>query len=104
MVAPFDIGFERLKNGFKRLGVLEPAVTEIGPVAQNFIDQIDLFTAWIAPLQGTVIRDDIDATLLAEGVQGFIVQAIALSFCAIEGAVDMNERLERYLTAWLSAR
>ena len=80
------------------------AVTEIGPVAQNFIDQIDLFTAWIAPLQGTVIRDDIDATLLAEGVQGFIVQAIALSFCAIEGAVEMNERLERYLTAWLSAR
>lgn len=78
------------------------AVTEVGPIAQNFIDQIELLIGWIEPLRGRAIRDDIDTGLLAEGVQAFLIQAIALSFCAIEGCIDREERLRTYLDAWLS--
>lgn len=77
------------------------ALTDIGPIARNFIDQIDLFAGWIAPLQGKAFRADTRAELLAEGVQAFVVQAVALSFCAVESRIAVPDRLQSYLTVWL---
>ena len=78
-------------------------VTDIGPIAQNFIDQVYLFVAWVTPLRGVSIRDDVDVMLQAEGIQAFLLQAIALSYCAVEGQVDRRARLRTYLDAWLTA-
>lgn len=80
------------------------AVTDVGPIAQNFSDQIYLMIDWITPLQGGCMRDDVPAPLLAEGVQAFVVQAIAMSFCAVEGQAEMDDRLAQYLNAWLALR
>ena len=79
------------------------AIEDIGPIAQNFIDQIHLFAEWIAPLQGTTFRNDVDAGLLAEGIQAFLVQCIALQFCMVESKVALDDRLLSYLTPWLTA-
>ena len=83
----------------RRSGAL--ADQDFGPIAQNFVDQIMLMAEWIAPLQGRTLRDDTDAALLAEGVQAFVVQTIAMSFCAVESAVPSPDRLQAYLTPWL---
>ena len=80
------------------------AITEIGPIAQNFIDQVYLMIDWIAPLQGHRIRADVPAPVLAEGVQAFLIQAVAMSFCAVEGQIGTHERLQTYLMAWLTVR
>ncbi|MEL6641598.1 MAG: TetR/AcrR family transcriptional regulator [Pseudomonadota bacterium] len=79
------------------------AIEEIGPIAQNFGDQIALFVRWITPLQGTAFRSDVDPALLGEGIQAFLVQCIAMNFCLVESQVALEERLLSYLTPWLSA-
>ncbi|MEL6570010.1 MAG: TetR/AcrR family transcriptional regulator [Pseudomonadota bacterium] len=79
------------------------AIEEIGPIAQNFGDQIALFVRWIAPLQGTAFRSDADPALLGEGIQAFLVQCIAMNFCLVESQMALEERLLSYLTPWLSA-
>lgn len=79
------------------------ALDEIGPIAQNFIDQIGLFATWIAPGQGQIFRADAPPDLLAEGVQAFLVQAVALSFCAVESRIPVPDRLRSYLAVWLAA-
>ena len=79
------------------------AVEEIGPIATVFVDQIELFARWIRPLQGTVYRADTDAELLAEGIQAFLVQCIAMDFCLVESTTPLEERLLSYLVPWLSA-
>ncbi|MEY1557297.1 TetR/AcrR family transcriptional regulator [Yoonia sp. R2331] len=82
-------------------GALE--VANIGPIAQNFIDQIMLFIDWVVPLHGKALRGDIDPQLMAEGIQAFVVQTVALSFCAVESrVVGIDERLGPYLNAWLA--
>ncbi|MFD1342183.1 TetR/AcrR family transcriptional regulator [Litorisediminicola beolgyonensis] len=80
------------------------AIEEIGPIAQNFLDQIHLLAGWISPLQGHTLRGDVPAELLAEGVQAFLIQSIAMSYCAVEGQVDRSERLRGYLEVWLALR
>ncbi len=74
------------------------AKEEIGPIAQTFDRQIEILQDWLS--EGP-FRDDVPATLLAEGVQAFIVQGLALHFCAIQSAQPIRERLIAYLAAWL---
>lgn len=74
------------------------AIEEIGPIAQTFERQIIVMTGWLA--QGP-FRTDISPQLMAEGVQAFYIQAMALNFCAINQVVPVEDRMREYLKAWL---
>lgn len=78
-------------------------VEDLGPIAQNFLDQIHLFAAWIGPLQGRAYRSDVDPALLGEGIQAFLIQCIAMTFCMVESETPLDARLLAYLDPWLSA-
>jgi hypothetical protein len=71
---------------------------EIGPIAQTFIRQIDVFAGWFSEAP---FRQDVPAILLAEGVQAFATQCLALNFCAIHSDQPIRTRLRTYLDAWL---
>lgn len=71
-------------------------------ISLNFLHQVELLATWIKNAQGTTIRDDVDAMLLAEGVQAFMIQAIALEFCALHNSNAAQDRLAPYLGPWLS--
>lgn len=71
---------------------------EIGPIAKTFERQIELLTKWLA---GDPYRKDVPPVILAEGIQAFMVQSMALNFCAINSAHPMESRLLTYLDAWL---
>ena len=71
-------------------------------ISLNFLHQVELLVTWITPLQGRAVRADVDAVLLAEGVQAFMVQAIALEFCALHNSNAAQDRLLPYLGPWLS--
>ena len=74
------------------------AIEAIGPIAVNFGRQVDLFERW-----GTAnrFRTDIGVDLQAEGIHAFMIQAMATKFCALHGAMSVEERLMIYLQAWL---
>ncbi|MCZ4256346.1 TetR/AcrR family transcriptional regulator [Sulfitobacter sp. G21635-S1] len=71
---------------------------EIGPIATTFVRQAEVVAAWLD--QGP-FRRDVSPDLLAEGVQAFATQAMALHFCALHNAVPLDQRLRPYLSAWL---
>jgi AcrR family transcriptional regulator len=74
------------------------AIEEIGVIATTFERQIHVFANWLA--KGP-FRRDVPPPLLAEGVQAFAIQTMALNFCALHTQEDMAERLRGYLEAWL---
>ncbi|OIQ35579.1 MAG: TetR family transcriptional regulator [Roseobacter sp. MedPE-SWchi] len=74
------------------------AVEEIGAIATTFGRYIDLTAAWFR-MGG--FRRDIPAELLAEGMQAFLTQVMALNFCALHDDQKMEARLEVYFQAWL---
>ncbi|WP_341367523.1 TetR/AcrR family transcriptional regulator [Yoonia sp. BS5-3] len=84
---------------FSGAGAIE--TTEL--ISHNFMRQVELFVTWIYALQGTVIRTDVDPVLLAEGIQAFAVQAMALKLCALDNTNKSHERLVTYLKPWLAA-
>jgi hypothetical protein len=59
------------------------AVEQIGPIAATFGRQIGVFETWLSKAG---FRCDIDAGLQAERVRAFILQAMALKFCALHNA------------------
>ena len=63
-------------------------VSEIGAIAETFGRQIEVFAKWF---DGPHFRQDVPAELLAEGVQAFMVQAMALKFCALHSARSFDE-------------
>ncbi len=71
-------------------------------ISLNFMHQVELFTTWINALRGTAIRTDVDPMLLAEGVHAFVIQAMALKFCALHNTNKSHERLAPYLEPWLA--
>lgn len=71
---------------------------EIGPIAQTFDRTIEIASQWLA--KGN-FRKDVSEVLLAEGIQAFAVQAMALHFCAINNKEEMYSRFKTYLQAWL---
>ena len=74
------------------------AIEEIGPIADTFGRQLEVFTAW---LDKSSFRPDLSSELSAEGIQAFMIQAMAAKFCALHGAMSVEERLVIYLQAWL---
>ncbi len=77
------------------------AVAEIGTIATTFGRYLELTTRWFEEGQ---FRQDISAELQAEGMQGFVTQAMALYFCALHEDQSMEARLVVYLRAWLCPR
>ncbi|MEP2532246.1 TetR/AcrR family transcriptional regulator [Shimia sp.] len=75
------------------------ACEDIGTIATTFGRQIDVMISWLAD---GPFRKDISAELLAEGVQAFSVQAMALIFCALHNETDLRARMTLYLNAWLT--
>lgn len=75
------------------------AIEEIGAIAQTFERYLFLVRDWI---EAGSYRQDVSAMLLAEGVQAFAVQTMALHFCALHTDTAMDERLIVYLNAWLT--
>ena len=74
------------------------AIEEIGPIAETFGQQIVVFSAW---LDTDMIRKDVATHVLAEGIQAFLMQVLALKFCALHPDKDMPKQLHNYLSAWL---
>ena len=77
------------------------AVEEIGHIAMTFGRQMEIFESWLAK---TKFRQDITPDLQAEGVQAFMIQAMATKFCALHNAQSVRDRLVLYLNAWLMPR
>ncbi len=74
------------------------AKEEIGPISQTFTRMHILFSHWLATQS---FRKDVPPAILAEGIQAFAIQAIALDFCAANNEMPMQVRLRIYLEAWL---
>jgi AcrR family transcriptional regulator len=74
------------------------AVETIGPIAMNFGRQVALFERWVT---ATNYRNDVPTDLQAEGIQAFMIQAMATHFCALHNAQSVRDRLAAYLNAWL---
>ncbi|MEO0390098.1 MAG: TetR/AcrR family transcriptional regulator [Pseudomonadota bacterium] len=73
--------------------------SDIGPIAMIFSRYIDVVEGWV---RGSGFRNDIPERLVAEGVQAFAVQAMALTFCALHQEASRDARLAQYLAAWLT--
>lgn len=74
------------------------AIEEIGAIAMAFGKFDAVLAQWF---EKAGFRPMTDPHLLAEGVQAFAVQAMALNFCAINGTRPLEDRLRDYLLAWL---
>ncbi|WP_321396773.1 hypothetical protein [Emcibacter sp.] len=75
------------------------AVKKIGQISMTFERHGRLLSAWLGEES---FRDDVSAPLLAEGIQAFSVQAMALKFCALHQDESMENRLISYFRAWLT--
>ena len=74
------------------------AKEEIGPIAQNFYRTGFALAPWLA--KGP-FRKDISVELLADGVGAFLIQAMALHYCALHNERSIQDQLTIYLKAWL---
>lgn len=74
------------------------AIEEIGAIATTFGRHLEVVASWLARGE---FRRDLTPHLLAEGIQAFSVQAMALHFCALHSDEPMGSRLLTYLRAWL---
>lgn len=71
---------------------------EIGPIALALDRLVRQIAGWIAAGD---FRRDADPLLLAEGVQAFMAQAMALNFCALHETIPLATRLAPFLALWL---
>jgi AcrR family transcriptional regulator len=76
------------------------AMEEIGPIALTFGRLEEIVGQWLA--QGSFFRKDVPIDILVEGVEAFLVQTLALNFCALHRDKPMKDRLLPYLRAWLA--
>ncbi len=76
-------------------------IEQVGPIAETFGRQVEVYAKWIHA-SGHSFRSDISVDLLAEGVQAFVLQAMAAKFCALHNAICVRDRLAPYLRAWLA--
>ncbi len=74
------------------------AVEEIGHIAKTFARQIDILERWLVNAK---FREDISSELQADGVQAFMIQAMAVNFCALHNSQSIHDRFSLYLNAWL---
>lgn len=75
------------------------ALEEIGPIALSFGRLGEIVGQWLD--QGN-FRKDVPNDILVEGVEAFLVQTLALNFCALHRDKPMKDRLLPYLRAWLA--
>lgn len=75
------------------------ALADIGPIALSFGRLEEITTQWLA--KGT-FRQDVPTDTLVEGIEAFVIQTVALGFCALRSHKPMKDRLLPYLRAWLS--
>lgn len=75
------------------------AAEEIGAIATTFHRQHSMVAAWMSP---GVFRADVSPELLADGVQAFATQSMALNFCALHNSQTVEDRFKPYLKAWLN--
>jgi AcrR family transcriptional regulator len=75
------------------------ALEEIGPIALTFGRLEEIVGQW---LEKGAFRKDVPNDILVEGVEAFVVQTLALNFCALHRDKPMKDRLLPYLRAWLA--
>ncbi|MES2839131.1 MAG: TetR/AcrR family transcriptional regulator [Pseudomonadota bacterium] len=75
------------------------AMEEIGPIALTFGRLEEILGQWLG---GGAFRKDVPKDILVEGVEAFLVQTLALNFCALHRDKPMKDRLLPYLRAWLA--
>ncbi|WP_455372158.1 TetR/AcrR family transcriptional regulator [Limibacillus halophilus] len=75
------------------------AVEEIGPIAQTFGRQVEIFDGWLATAP---FRQDVAGELLAEGIHAFMIHAMATQFCALHNSRPLRDQLSGFLMAWLN--
>lgn len=75
------------------------ALEEIGPIALTFGRLEEIVGQW---LEQGAFRKDVPNDILVEGVEAFLVQTLALNFCALHRDKRMKDRLMPYLRAWLA--
>lgn len=73
-------------------------------ITEGFFRQIAIWAGWIGSLQTNGrVRADLDPGFLAEGIQAFLTQTVAISFCAgAETKQPPMEALRPFLQAWLA--
>ena len=76
------------------------AIEEIGEIATTFGRQQEIFERW---LTAGAFRKDVPVSILAEGMQAFCIQTIALRFCALHAELATDDQLRKYFAAWLAA-
>ena len=76
------------------------AIDLIGPLAMTFERFVVIASGWTSARH---FRDDVSPELLAEGIQSFMMNAIALQFCALHNSEPIDAKLRAYLEAWLLA-
>ena len=77
------------------------AIEEIGPIATALGRLGGIVDGWLRHPQAT-FRKDAPVELLAEGVEAFAIQAVALRFCSLRHDEPPNGRFPAYLRAWLA--
>jgi hypothetical protein len=75
------------------------ALEEIGPIATTFGRLAEILGQW---LSRGAFRQDVPGEILVEGVEAFLMQTLALNFCALHRDKRMKDRLLPYLRAWLA--
>ncbi len=78
------------------------AIEDLGPITMAFGRHLDVVADWMENMPAGQLRTDLDTAFLAEGIQAFAVQAIALNFCALHSSVEISDRFRAYLEAWLA--
>ena len=73
-------------------------IEHIGPIAETFGLQVEIFSQWA---EADVFRKDVSSEVLGEGIQAFLMQIVALKFCALHENKDLKSQLQTYLSTWL---
>lgn len=75
-------------------------------IADGITRQVEILANWIgAAAQAGLMRADKDPALLAEGVQAFVAQVVALHFCTDLGSRrPPSQEIVPFLDAWLGVR
>ncbi|OYQ37817.1 TetR family transcriptional regulator [Niveispirillum lacus] len=74
------------------------ALAEIGPIALMLGRHGEIVGRWLSRRN---FRPDVPVSIQAEGVQAFMMQALALHFCALHSDIPLSGRFRPYMQAWL---
>ncbi len=74
------------------------ACEEIGVIATTFGRRGNMMKHWLST---HALRQDVAIDILVEGIEAFLMQTLALNFCALHNEWSLKERFYNYLQAWL---